>query len=107
MHKHVGAMAHWIKISRKNVQNKILNKTLRSLKESCTVYDHFVADEEDIEHRPPEMDVSTALSTSLEAPLRSREMIRPINEASQGKVLGPSLGRPNSSSTILKSSAVA
>jgi len=50
------------------------------------------------------MDMNTTLSTSLDALLRSREMIRHMNEASQDKVLGPSLGRPNSSSDILKSS---
>ena len=50
------------------------------------------------------MDVRTALSTSLETLHRSKEMMYSMNVASHGSVIGPSLGNPNSSSDILKSS---
>jgi len=57
-----------------------------------------------IELRAQGMDVSTAFSAFADAPLWSREMMCSMQEASQGKVIGPSRGIPNSSSDNLRSS---
>ena len=50
------------------------------------------------------MAVSNAFSRSLAMDCWTREIIYSMKTASQGKVMGPLLGSPNSSSDILKSS---
>ena len=49
------------------------------------------------------MELINALSTSSETPLLNMESTYSIDTASQGNVIGPSLGNPNSSADIFKS----
>ena len=50
------------------------------------------------------MELSNAISISLDTPLLSKDSTYSMDAASQGNVIGPSHGKPNSSSDILKSS---
>ncbi|OAY63463.1 hypothetical protein ACMD2_16374 [Ananas comosus] len=49
-------------------------------------------------------ELTIALSTSSETPFLSKDITYSMKAASQGNVIGPSHGKPNSSSDILKSS---
>ncbi|KAJ0964018.1 hypothetical protein J5N97_029140 [Dioscorea zingiberensis] len=59
---------------------------------------------EHVDWQEMKMELSNALSTSLDTPLLSKDNTYSMDAASQGNVIGPILAKPNSSADIFKSS---
>ncbi|KAJ0960308.1 hypothetical protein J5N97_001879 [Dioscorea zingiberensis] len=59
---------------------------------------------EHVDLQQTKMELSNALSTSLDTPLLSKDNTYSMDTASQGNVIGPLLAKPNSSADFFKSS---
>ncbi|KAJ0964015.1 hypothetical protein J5N97_029137 [Dioscorea zingiberensis] len=99
------SMEYVLSMLRRGVSQEVERALLSSIFVSCPhVLCLLLKRTEHVDWQEMKMELSNALSTSLDTPLLSKDNTYSMDTASQGNVIGPLLAKPNSSADFFKSS---